>query len=153
MFWRLVLKRPGPVLRILGNLWSGPARCYSVILTSVLYFNFAVFLEAAPNLIDIEVDNHLLPASDTPPTFVSNADRIIFRFGRFNSQIGQKFFRVRYQLEGFDSDWKQARGVCQIVTIFYNSENLWIDQKSHAVLDKSEGWNEDLKQSTFSSST
>ena len=39
--------------------------------------------------------------------------------------------------------------MCQIVTIFYNSENLWIDQKSYSALDKSEGWNEDLEQSTF----
>ncbi len=120
-----------------------------MFLTSALYCYFAGFLEATASLMDVDVNNHAAQLDGSEATSVGDDEHVLFRFRRFYSQFGQKFFRVRYQLQGFDQDWKQARGVCQLVTVFYNSDNVRIDQKSHEVLDKSEGWNDDLEHSTF----
>ena len=75
-------------------------------------------------------------------------ENIVFHFGP-NANFGQLPARLRYKLDGYDSDWHEGGGEMYLAIRFYNDSGDQVSQETFRVNGESAGWSRSLKNSSL----
>ncbi len=68
---------------------------------------------------------------------------------KLNSNQGKPHVRLRFKLEGLDSDWHEGGPQMFLAARFYNDTGDQVDQESFTVQHESAGWNGSLNNSSL----
>jgi signal transduction histidine kinase len=132
-------------------------KCSVVLyLGGALYFWSVALLAAEPTSIAMAIDGKSVDLTGTPVT-VRPDQKILFTVGDqtplthddSTPTIDSKEGRIRYRMEGFDTDWHQQDGEMSFSVEFFNRIGDQVGEKSYKARGKSSGWNGTLEQSTF----
>ncbi|HTJ78714.1 MAG TPA: sensor histidine kinase [Rariglobus sp.] len=79
----------------------------------------------------------------------ANAQDVFFDIGDPDDSLSKNGSRVRYRLEGIDSDWRQKIDEMSFTVFFYNATGDQVGQRIYNVTGKSSGWGGSIEQSKF----
>jgi len=107
-------------------------------------------LHGSPTSIQTIVDD-LPPQTGHEIQIPYTTKQIIFRIGDPPLGENKTARRVRYRLEGIDSEWQNRMGFMAFSVRFYNAAGDQVGQEEFRAVDHSPGWKESVEDSTFTS--
>jgi signal transduction histidine kinase len=106
-------------------------------------------LHAASSSIETVLDDKSVPRVGHDVRVPYKTGQVLFRIGDGPVGSGKNTRRIRFKLEGVDSDWHFREGYMAFLVRFYNAAGDQVSQEEFRATGISPGWNQTIEKSTF----